>query len=282
MAKRSTRQTATATGGVIGVIIAILGGGVILLRSDPSLMAKLPPPVQTIVSFVNVGTPGPSGSTGGQTGGGSQTSSGSQPPIAAGSGGKQAPQEITFHGCPPQGDGGDPVLNENKNRVDSGNFQSTSFSSILSLPVPQDTVKKAHADWSASSAAQVAQYEGTPVQVEGYLAGARQEGPETPNCHSTTDADFHVWMLGQSGGMGDRPNAVVVEVTPRVRADHPAWTVNALSGIASAGTRVRISGWLMLDPEHPEQLQQTRGTLWEVHPIIKIEVQSGGGWTSLG
>ncbi len=197
------------------------------------------------------------------------------------SSGKQTPKEITFDSCPPQGDGGDPVLNENKNRVDEGNYQPTDFSSILNLPVPQDTVKTAHADWSASSAAQVAQYEGNPVQVEGYLAGARKEGPETPNCHSTIDEDFHVWLLGQSGGMSDRASAVVVEMTPRVRANHPGWTVKTLTAIASAGSKVRISGWLMLDPEHPEQLQNTRGTLWEVHPIMQVEVNSGGQWVKL-
>ncbi len=279
MSKRtSSKRTTAAAGGVVGVLVALLGAGVVLLKADPSLMAKLPPPAQTIISSINLGTPGSS------SGGSSQPSgsSGNAPTLAPGAAGKQTPQEETFHSCPPQGDGGDPVLNENKNRIDSGNYQPTAVSSILNLPVPQDTVKAAHANWSASSAAQVAQYEGTPVVLEGYLAGARQEGPETPNCHSTTDEDFHIWLLGQPGGMSDRASAVVVEATPRVRVNHPGWTVNALEAIASAGTRVRISGWLMLDPEHPEQLQNTRGTLWEVHPIMKIEEQSGGGWVSLG
>src|SRR5258708_21826601 len=198
MTKRSsTRRTATATGGVVGVIVAILGAGVVVLKADPSLMAKLPPAVQTMISFVNVGTTGPR--SGGIGSGSGPQPSGNQPPIATNSSGKQAPQEITFHGCPPQGDGGDPVLNENKNRVDAGNYQPTAFSSILNLQVPQDTVKAAHANWSPGSAAEVAKYEGTPVVVEGYIAGARQEGPETPNCHSSTDVDFHIWMLGTAG-----------------------------------------------------------------------------------
>ena len=40
-------------------------------------------------------------------------------------------------------------------------------------------------------------------------------------------------------------------------------------------------GWSMLDQEHPEQLNQTRGTLWEIHPIMQIEVQQNGSWVPL-
>ncbi len=217
---------------------------------------------------------GGGGSTGGNSGGGTL------PGLPSGSF-RQTPGEITFHGCPPQGDGGDPVLNENKNRVDNGNYQPTAFNTILNLSWPQETERRAHADWSASAQAQVAQAEGLPVAVEGYLALARLEGPETPNCHSTTDADFHIWMIGHAGGSADRAQSVVVEATPRVRTNHPQWTVNNLIAIAQAGTKVRISGWLMLDPEHPEQLAQTRGTLWEVHPVMQIEISQNGQWVAL-
>jgi hypothetical protein len=178
-------------------------------------------------------------------------------------------------------------LNRNKNRVDDGNYQPTSFSTILNLAWPKETERKAHDQWSASAQAQVAQAEGLPVAVEGYLALARKEGPETPNCHSSTDDDFHIWLIGQPGGSSDRAHAVVVEATPRVRANHPGWTVNKLLSLAQAGTKVRISGWLMLDPEHPEQLGQTRsslatrGTLWEIHPIMQIEFSQGGRWIPL-
>jgi hypothetical protein len=44
---------------------------------------------------------------------------------------------------------------------------------------------------------------------------------------------------------------------------------------------VRISGWLLMDQEHPEQLGQTRASLWEIHPILHIEVNEGGSWQSI-
>jgi hypothetical protein len=51
--------------------------------------------------------------------------------------------------------------------------------------------------------------------------------------------------------------------------------------MAKQNQRVRISGWLLFDQEHPEQLGKTRATLWEIHPIIKIETQQNGNWTTI-
>jgi hypothetical protein len=45
--------------------------------------------------------------------------------------------------------------------------------------------------------------------------------------------------------------------------------------------KVRIRGWLMMDPEHPDQVGKTRGTIWEIHPIMQVETQQGGRWVSL-
>jgi hypothetical protein len=79
----------------------------------------------------------------------------------------------------------------------------------------------------------------------------------------------------------------VAEVTPRLKPDHPKWTQNAIRRLARTGQQVRVSGWLMMDQEHPEQIKgtpaqdPTRGTLWEVHPIMDIEVMRGGNWVPL-
>ena len=51
--------------------------------------------------------------------------------------------------------------------------------------------------------------------------------------------------------------------------------------LARAGTKVRVSGWVMYDPEHPNMLRKTRGTLWEIHPVTKIEYMDGGAWKNL-
>ena len=255
---------------IIGAIIVVIAGVVIggkTLGGSGSSTSNGP----------NVAaTSAPGNSTGGGSGASGPTLKGL--PAASF---KQTPKEITFDGCPPQGDGGDPVLNNNKNRVDVGSFQPVAFDTIEKLSWPPAIERKPHADWSAADAATIAQAEGLPVQVEAYLAEAKQEGPETPNCHSATDFDFHIWMLGAPGGSADRANAVVIEATPRVRANHPQWTVTALNKIAKANTKIRVSGWILMDPEHPDQVGKTRGTIWEIHPVIDFEVFQSGKWIKL-
>ncbi len=196
---------------------------------------------------------------------------------------KPAPQEVaSFNGCPPQGDGGDAVLNRLKNRVDDASaYYPVLFDAVEKLPWPPGIERKDHDKWSAADAATVARYEGIPISIEGYLADAKQQGPESTNCHGSDAAmsDWHIWLTQNAGE--DRTNSIVVETTPRVRPSHPTWTLKALEDFAKNKQRVRISGWLMLDPEHPDQVSKTRGTIWEIHPIMKIEVQQGGNWKPL-
>ena len=186
-----------------------------------------------------------------------------------------------FEGCPPQGDGGDRALNVLKNRVDEGSYASVPFDSVLALRWPAGVEQVARARWTRADAADVARYEGIPIAVEGYLASAKLEGPESPNCHgaATRLRDFHIWLTRNPGE--DRRGSLVVEMTPRVRAAHRGWTVAALRRVAQARDRVRVSGWLLLDQEHPDQVGRTRGTIWEVHPITRFEVQRRGRWVAL-
>ena len=135
------------------------------------------------------------------------------------------------------------------------------------------------ASWSQSDANAVAQHNGTPVSLTGYVALARREGPESPNCHLQVDRDFHIWIVDHS--TTDRSHSIITEATPRVRAHHSGWAIDNFFKISRNHLQVRMSGWSMLDQEHPEQLNQTRGTLWEIHPIMQIEVQQNGSWVPL-
>lgn len=194
---------------------------------------------------------------------------------------KPQPKEITYLGCPPVGDGGDPQLNQLKNRVDEGDYIPAAFQAISSLSWPKSAERIDTSRRTPEDQAIISQYEGTPVSVEGFLAGAREAGTESCNCHGTEAAllDWHIWLTASPGE--DRSQSIVVETTPRVRASHPNWTLPKLTRLVKAQQEVRISGWVMFDPEHPEQLKKTRGTLWEIHPIMKIEVKQGDQWISL-
>jgi hypothetical protein len=193
---------------------------------------------------------------------------------------KPEPKEITFQGCPPEGDGGDPALNRLKNRVDQGNYVPVSFDAIASLTWPNGTERRDRADWSAEDTAAIARYEGIPVAVEGYLAAATESGPESTNCHGTDNdmVDWHISLVESAGQ--DRSKSIVTETTPRVRQNHK-WTLSLLQQIIKDQERVRVSGWLFFDPEHPDHIGKYRATLWEVHPIMQIEVFRDGKWISL-
>jgi hypothetical protein len=74
-----------------------------------------------------------------------------------------------------------------------------------------------------------------------------------------------------------RQDSVVVEPTPAMQEAHPSWTEESFKSLRSK--RIRVTGWLMFDPEHPNQIGNTRATLWEVHPVMKIDVFQNGQWT---
>lgn len=217
--------------------------------------------------------------------------SGNAPERASGGGGsapafpemRNKPRLVNrpYKGCPAEGDGGDPQTNRLKNRVDEGSYIPVQFDAIEKLPWPESIERKNRTKWPSDDASAIARYEGTPVVVEGYLADAKEEGPESPNCHGADHDfhDFHIWMTKSEGD--DRSNSIVIEMTPPVRANHPNWTVQLLRKIGRGGQRVRVSGWLMLDPEHPDQVGKTRGTIWEIHPVMQVEVQQQGRWVPL-
>ena len=194
---------------------------------------------------------------------------------------KAVPREISFHGCPPEGEGGDRELNLLKNRVDEGNYVTVDLSAALALPWPRSVERLPRRRWNSDDARSVATYEGIPLSLEGYLAAAREEGPESTNCRDLEPEtrDYHLWLVGSPGQ--DRSSSMVVEVSPRVRAGHPGWAIEAIEDLVHTREKVRISGWLMLDPEHPDQVGKTRGTIWEIHPIMNIEVMRSDSWAPL-
>ncbi len=194
---------------------------------------------------------------------------------------KPRPVETTFKGCPPDGDGGDRATNRLKNRADEAAWIPVAFDTLEKLPWPKAIERRDRNSWPAADLKAVERYEGIPVSVEGYVAGSKEEGPESTNCHGADYEfhDFHVWLTKNAND--NRSRSIVVEVTPRIRAKHSGWTTVSLGKVARQDLLVRISGWTMLDPEHPDQIGNTRGTIWEIHPIMQIEVQQQGRWITL-
>jgi hypothetical protein len=185
----------------------------------------------------------------------------------------------------------DPILNRAKNRIDDADkYFAVDFDEIKNLAKPDGIGRRKRSTWSKDATDAVAKSEGVPIRLEGFLVltkkgkqllGAIAEGEELCNCQKeeAEHVDFHLWLVNKVGDK--KPKSVVVEMTPRVRQDHPDWTVQRLSDIATRRLKVRVSGWLMIDQEHPEQIGIHRANLWEIHPIMKLEFKEGTRWRTL-
>jgi hypothetical protein len=127
--------------------------------------------------------------------------------------------------------------------------------------------------------------QGAPVMVEGYLSHrikVQDEKPgESANCNllQPNEVDWHMYLTNAPNqGIAQ---AIVVETTPRTRPLHH-WNEAALQKLVNTNTQVRISGWLMYDFQHVSEIGTERATVWEVHPITRIEVADGkGGWKNV-
>lgn len=181
-----------------------------------------------------------------------------------------------FHGCPPEGDGGDSALNRLKNRTElPQTVKSEHLDDLLvALPAYDEIGKKHREKWPDDDRAEIELEEKRAVQVVGYLIASKREGPESSNCHLDQDRDYHLWLTNSPDD--DKSAAIVVEITPRVAVHHANWA-STIGALAKNNRRVRITGWLLFDQEHPEQVGKTRATRWEIHPVTKIEVWSKPG-----
>jgi hypothetical protein len=127
---------------------------------------------------------------------------------------------------------------------------------------------------------------GAPVAVQGFLVHrvkVENDGKgESTNCHllDPAEVDWHIYLSG-TAGLDNISEAVIVETTPRTRPLHK-WNKSDLDAIVNKNVPVRISGWLIYDFEHTNAIGSQRASVWEVHPITKIEVQRNGQWVDLG
>lgn len=207
---------------------------------------------------------------------------------------KQAPVVKAFRSCRADGNYGtahtDRAENHLKNRTDrAADYPLVEPTAITELKNFNKLKGSPRENWRLETLSAVQVSEGIPVTLDGFLAddpakrvhGATTEGDEATNCGRTTDADvdWHGWLVAKANG--PRSTAIVVEFTPRVRASHSGWTIDKLHAIAKRHLLVRVSGWTLFDPEHPEQLKKTRKTLWEIHPVMDVKVKSGAQWVAL-
>jgi uncharacterized protein YgiM (DUF1202 family) len=185
------------------------------------------------------------------------------------------PKPLVINGhtvCGPQGNATQKKfqdLDSEKNRTDiPHNYIALTWNQLETLPANSPS-----------------QYEGAPVTVEGYLSSQVKQETSAPgestNCNllQPDEVDWHIYLTA----VPNQPikNAVIIETTPRTRPLHH-WQKSVLDNLVNKSTKVRISGWLMYDFQHAGEIGVHRASVWEVHPITKIEVANGsGGWKDI-
>jgi len=183
--------------------------------------------------------------------------------------------------CPADGEaGGETETNRHKNRIDiATTYHPVPFGALSTLPFPDASTNRAK--WTSEELQKIEPYEGIPVSVIGYIVAVKKQfggAGEATNCHFSQEpfVDTHMALVEQIGQGEEK--AVVVEPTPRFYAKHPSWLFSKLSALDHSPDPVRISGWILMDPVHKGHLGKYRMTLWEIHPITKIEVFKNGTW----
>ena len=200
--------------------------------------------------------------------------------------------------CPTEGCGTRPDsdLNTQKNRTSApAQFTAMSFADFVALN--SNAVNKAtRSDWTDAERSQVTGVEnGSGVTLTAFLFDATQSDPETCNCYKPApNRDYHIWLAENKAG-ATKKKFVVVEMTPRIRKNHPAWKLTSIHKLKpKAGkpwTLVRVRGYALFDNEHWNFPQRKiRATAWEIHPITEFSYCTTGdscdpasdqGWKNL-
>lgn len=193
--------------------------------------------------------------------------------------GRPKPREESYKGCPPWGHAGDPMTNLLKNRIDIAKHpHAFTAKQFLQLPWPRILSRKGlpMEKWTRAEKHQAFRYEGMAASVEGYLVAFNRLGPSEPcNCFGKGGYDWHFWIA--TTYRASRRASIIAEATPRVRARENGFNWKTFATLAGKASKVRVTGWIFLDNDH--KLGETdRATLWEIHPITRIDVRTKHGW----
>jgi hypothetical protein len=202
-------------------------------------------------------------------------------------------QVADFSICPASGSGG---LNARaylqKNRMDMPcAFRELTVAELLNFkPLPKSVRALPDTDPDVEY---LKSHESTPVRVEGHLAMVKYAGKEGVNCNDPSRLDLRMELVGD--GTADpktnRTEHIVTEASPWFQAQISAWDTDTLSQYSSykggfsgtmkrPPTKVRIYGFLFFDEAHAYDgsVGTVRGTAWELHPVVRIEVFENGTW----
>ena len=111
----------------------------------------------------------------------------------------------------------------------------------------------------------------------GYVIEVKQQGPESCNCKSMMDRDFHIVVVPDPKDLGNIGKYVIVEVTPGLKKMF-TWTDQDVLNLKDKF--VDFYGRKFADLEHknmslksnPNRKSCWRGTINELHPVTNFVI----------
>jgi hypothetical protein len=196
--------------------------------------------------------------------------------------GRPKPREEWYKGCPPWGHGGDVEADLLRNRIDPAtHLHSFTAEQFLRLHWPGVVSRQRiyMAQWSRTDRQQAFRYEGMAASLTGYLIAFDRLGPSEPcNCLGKAGYDWHFWIAPSF--KDSRKQAIIAEATPRIRARERGFSWQKFATLAGQTKKVRLIGWVFLDNDHRLD-DSDRATLWEIHPVTRVQVQGKHGWVTV-
>jgi hypothetical protein len=201
-----------------------------------------------------------------------------------------------FSICPATGSGGMYAeAYRQKNRLDVGcAFQPITVAEVMGLrPLPKNVRSLPEGDPDFKYLKSI---ESTPVRIEGYFAMTKKAGEEGVNCSKPDRLDLRMELVNElvADPKLTRKSHMVAEASPWFQAQVAAWTVSNLGKYSSykngfadplqrPPTQIRVYGHLFFDEAHAYDgsVGTIRGTAWEIHPVVRIEIRDGTEWKTI-
>ncbi|MGH9392738.1 MAG: hypothetical protein ACRD1E_01085 [Terriglobales bacterium] len=194
------------------------------------------------------------------------------------------PVPAYLYGCTPEiaaARGGDVDLYRLKDRIQqAASPQPASVDGIAAYAAPSVLTGLPRARWKQPDLDLAAAHEHQGVMVEGFLLAAVPRGWSLWNCNNSRWIDVRLW-IGASADAGQR-QAIVAVVTPPWQDANAYWDRATLRALAARQPRVRVTGWMLYADDDAVELTRGRRTLWEIHPVTRIEIaRPDGSWQEL-
>lgn len=201
-----------------------------------------------------------------------------------------------FSICPADGSGGGlarAYVQKNRLEVPCA-YRTITPEQILALPLLPRDVRSLPDDHPQRKF--LAEAEAIPVRLDGFLAMTKNGGKEGVNCSIPGRFDLRLEIVARDDldPKQTRPRHVVSEATPWFRALFSSWNPSVLRDFASysngfnggfqrAPVPIRVYGHLFFDEGHltDGSIGTVRGTVWEVHPVTRIEVFDQGAFRKI-